>query len=252
VANSYPYPSPEMINKEDPKSFSDQELKDYNSAIKKLDDAHNHGHNTKDGWVSADAHLTDSEKAAFDKYSDNLELNWKAPISNSSPTWDGHDQTYDPNKTYTTNPDGTASGDGTTAPKLPPPVAGGEEGRGDLVVNTKAIADFRSNLTQLQQVLASTQTEVENMPAIKPGYFGLGGTMYRTVIGDSGSPGLQANTSQFLHGTVNTFDKLMTDIDAMVKQYDTAEELSTLSADKLNKAFDDAFTSINNLGNPTT
>jgi hypothetical protein len=44
----------------------------------------------------------------------------------------------------------------------------------------------------------------------------------------------------------------MTDIDAMVKEYDTAEELSTLGADKLNKAFDDAFSSINNLGNPTT
>lgn len=252
MANSYPYPSPELINKEDPKSFSDQELKDYNSAIKKLDDAHNHGHATRDGWVSPSANLTDAEQAAFDKYADNLEMNWKAPISNSSPTWDGHDQSYDPNKTYTTNPDGTPTGDGVTPPEVPAPVAGGEEGRGDLVVNTDAISTFRGNLAKLQQVLATTQTDVENMPAIKPGYFGLGGTMYRTVIGDSGAPGLQANTSEFLHGTVNTFDKLMTDIDTMVKQYNTAEDLSTLSADKLNKVFDDAFTSINNLGTPTT
>jgi hypothetical protein len=248
VSNSYPYPTPEQINKEDPKSFSDQELKDYNSAIQKLDEAHKHGHNTKDGWVSPDANLTGPEQAAFDKYANNLEMNWKAPLSSSDPTWDGGaDKTYDPNKSYTGN------GDGTTNPDLPPPVAGGEDGKGaDLVVNTEAIKTFRTNLGELQKVLATTQTNVENMPAIKPGYFGLGGTMYRAVIGDSGAPGLQVNTSTFLHGTVNTFDKLMTDIDAMVKEYDTAEELSTLGADKLNKAFDDAFSSINNLGNPTT
>jgi hypothetical protein len=245
--NSYPWPTPEQINKEDPKSFSDTELADYNSAIKKLDYANAHTPAGKDR-MAPDAHLTDSERAAFDKYNDDLKLKWEAPISNSDPTWsaDGHDKTYDPHKSY------TGGGDGAAKPDLPPPVAGGEEGKGDLVVNTEAIKTFRGNLSKLQEVLATTQTNVEQMPAIKPGYFGLGGSMYRAVIGDSSLPGLQTNTSTFLHGTVNTFEKLMTDIDAMVKEYDSAEELSTLGADKLNKAFDDAFSSINNLGNPTT
>jgi hypothetical protein len=53
------------------------------------------------------------------------------------------------------------------------------------------------------------------------------------IIGDGGTPGLQGNTTRFLYGTVSTFDKLMTDIDAMVKEYDSAEELSTLSAGRL-------------------
>jgi hypothetical protein len=130
-------------------------------------------------------------------------------------------------------------------------VAGGEEGKGDLVVSTEAIKTFRSNLAELQAILVKTQSNVENMAPIKPGYFGLGGSMYRAITGDKGAPGLQKSTGDFLHNAVNAFEKLMTDIDAMVKQYDSVEEMSTLTAEKLNKEFDDAFKAMGALSSPT-
>ena len=247
--NTYPYPTPEEINKEDPKSFSDQELKDYNSAIDKLEKANNSSSGRAESLgLHKDAGLTDSEEAAFDKYTDDLMYDWKVPLSNSAPTWaqDGHDETYKPSGEYS-----TVKPEDPKEPGLPPPVAGGEEGDGNLVVNTDAIKTFKDNLKKLQDVIGTTQKDVEGMKKIKPGYFGMGGTMYRAICGDKGAPGLQENTATFLHGTVNTFDKLMTDIDAMTKEYVSVDELNSLTAEKLNKEFDDAFSAMGNLGQPS-
>lgn len=247
--NSYPYPTPEQIHKDDPNAYSSHEVDLYHSAHDKLIDANNR---TTPAMANrgqhADAHLTVEEQTAWDKYTDDLMVNWKAPVAGSTPTWqqDGQDPNYHKDTNY------TGLNGGATAPELPPPVAGGEDGKGaDLIVNTEAIKTFRGNLEKLHDILLNTQTKVEAMPPIKPGYFGLGGSMYRAIIGTDGAPGLQKNTGDFLHSTVTTFEKLMADIDKMILDYDTAEELSTLSAEKLNKAFEDAFTAMGNLGSPT-
>jgi hypothetical protein len=252
VAFNYDFPSDtpsaEEINFDDPAAFSNADLANYNSGLEKLKHARPLGGRAGAEGMTQDAGLTPEEKAAVSKYAD-LAPNWQTPEGSTSdqPKWqqDGHDATYKPESNY------TGLGDGATTPEVPAPVAGGEEGRGDLVVNTEAIKTFRQNLGQLQEILAKTQGNVEGMAPIKPGYFGLGGAMYRAIIGDGGAPGLQKNTGDFLHNTVNTFEKLMTDIDTMIKEYDTTEELSTLSAEKLNQAFDDAFTAMGTMSTPT-
>jgi hypothetical protein len=239
--NTYPYPTPEQINKADPAAFSNTELADYNSAIAKLKQPT--GNPRTDLNSPGLDTLTPDERAAYDKYTGTLMLHWKGSVLDSSaPTWQGQDEKYQPDVNY------TGLSDVGTAPDVPPPVAGGEEGKGDLVVSTEAIKTFRSNLEKLQKILATTQSNVEGMGPIKPGYFGLGGSMFRAIIGDKSVPGLQRTTGDFLHNAVNAFEKLMTDIDAMAKQYDTVEEMSTLTAEKLNKEFDDAFSAVGALG----
>ena len=248
--NTYPYPTPEQINHDDPKSFSDAELSAYHSAIEKLTEANNHNNNPN---RTVDAHLTSEEQAAFDKYTQDLELHWQAPPGAVEPDWAGSGQNgqYQEGTTYV-GPNGSpALGETINKPPVPDPVAGGEEGKGDLVVNTEAIKTFKANLGELQKILADVQSKVNGMEPIRPGYFGLGGSMFKAITGSSGAPGLKDNTEQFLHHSVNTFEKLMADIDAMVKEYDTAEELSTATTEQMNKVFEDAFGSYNDLGSPT-
>jgi len=248
--NTYPYPTPEQINKADPKSFSDAELAAYNSALEKLTDANNRTTNPDN---PVDAHLTTEEDAAFDKYTQDLELHWQAPPGAVEPDWTGSGQhsQYQDNTVYV-GPDGSQALDvKINPPTVPAPVAGGEEGNGELVVNTVALNTFRTNLAELQKILVDVRTQVNGMAPIRPGYFGLGGSMFKAITGSSGAPGLKDNTEQFLHHSVNTFEKLMTDIDKMVKEYDSAEELSAATAEQMAKVFDDAFGSFTDLGSPT-
>jgi hypothetical protein len=244
-----PQPNAEQINKADPAAFSNQELADYSSAFAKLKQA-NGGKDPDPDNPYADAGwrtLSQPELDAYNKYTNDLRINWKGPPPDKvAPDWDGRDEKYQPDSNY------TGLSDDGKAPDVPPPVAGGEEGKGDLVVSTDAIKTFRSNLEELQAILVKTQSNVENMAPIKPGYFGLGGSMYRAITGDKGAPGLQKSTGDFLHNAVNAFEKLMTDIDAMVKEYDSVEEMSTLTAEKLNKEFDDAFKAMGALSSPTS
>ncbi|MDT5044055.1 MAG: hypothetical protein QOE51_5040 [Actinoplanes sp.] len=241
-------PTPEQINKYDPAAFSNADLANYNSGFAKLKQA-NGGNDPSPDVYSGDLQgwdkLTKQEQDAYLKYTDDLSQNWKGPPPDKvAPDWDGRDDKYNPDTSY------TGLSDDGNAPVVPPPVAGGEEGKGDLVVSTDAIKTFRSNLEKLQKILVTTQSNVENMAPIKPGYFGLGGSMYRAIIGDK-APGLQKTTGDFLHNAVNAFEKLMTDIDKMVKQYDSVEEMSTLTAEKLNKEFDDAFQAMGTLSKPS-
>ena len=248
--NTYPYPTPETINKFDPAKFSNAELAAYNSAHEKLTEANNRNNNPN---RSVDAHLTTEEQAAWDKYTDDLMLHWQAPPGAVEPDWTGSGQhsQYQENTTYV-GPNGSPALDvKVKPPTVPAPVAGGEEGNGELVVNTVALNTFRTNLADLQKILVEVRTQVNGMEPIRPGYFGLGGSMFKAITGSSQAPGLKDNTEQFLHHSVNTFEKLMTDIDKMVKEYDSAEELSAATAEQMAKVFDDAFGSFTELGSTT-
>ena len=243
--------TPEKINLENPELFSDDELAAYQRADEKFDHSQT---SARGAWTPPD--LTDQEQAAWDKYNGELLPTWKSHwdhVDTVGPPWEqaGKDATYDPGKSYFADGKGEPT---TSAPTVPAPVAGGENAPGgELIVNTDAIKDFQKNVTSLQDLLVSTQRLVEQMPAIKPGYFGLGGGLYRAIIGDKSAPGLKENTAGFLHGAVNSFEKLKKDLDTMVSEYNSAELSSTLTAAKLKDLFEDTSASISNgLGKPTT
>lgn len=132
---------------------------------------------------------------------------------------------------------------------MPPPIkAPGGDGK-DLVVSTTALRRFAANVKILEDLVLAEYRSVSTVN-VRPGTFGAAARISSAV-----QVGLRNDTLGFLRSVAETFGFIRADIDKLVKEFDTAEEWSKLSAQQLNAAFQDSFSKIsgfNEFGNSST
>jgi hypothetical protein len=187
------------------------------------------------------------EDAAFDKYRDLF------------PGWDGHVEKYTDDNIGVTEeefPEGTHHEQPKPGSQDPddvgsvddPPTVPGDDGEGggtDLRVNTEALSLFARNIGLLQTSIDTSLGYVNDVH-LKAGNFGAGYALEKSI---NGGTGLRTDTSNFMRSVRDTIQDIRDDIGVLIVDYDTAEELNGITADKLGTVFTESFGDIGGLSN---
>ncbi|MFI5492928.1 hypothetical protein [Actinoplanes sp. NPDC051859] len=191
----------------------------------------------------------DDAKAARDKY-----MSWKdeyakkeQEVGSALGDNSGY-QSYDPEKDYSNGKvDPKAGNKPEGLPDVPPKE---EVERRAISADQHALLGFKERITTLQDLLKPIRTEINTL-LVTPGSFGAGWNLSSAVNGDGtvatadgvmdADGGLRAKLYGALKRIDNVFTDIKDDVDTVIKQYDTVEELNDLTSDQLNRLFRESF-----------
>ncbi|MEV6694845.1 hypothetical protein AB0M35_25545 [Micromonospora sp. NPDC051196] len=131
------------------------------------------------------------------------------------------------------------------------PFGGVEGNRGGIAVNTEAIAYFCNSLKLIvppgrDGMLATIRQNVGNIRPL-PGKFARAELLRLDVVGSGTSPGLRGQTVDVLGDIETALRAIQEDLQELIKRYDDAEELNSLSVNEFNGAMRGSTGRINNL-----
>lgn len=133
--------------------------------------------------------------------------------------------------------------DTSTLGNVNPPKYDGSGGDGEVTVNTDALRQFSAFLDRLGEPLKTLKTDVDKV-AVHPGAFYQAFHLKNAVHSD---PSLQTNTSKVIAQTLDAFASIKQGITKLIAEYDSAEELNSVSAEDLKKVLSSASTIITKL-----
>ncbi|OLR92195.1 hypothetical protein [Actinokineospora bangkokensis] len=131
----------------------------------------------------------------------------------------------------------------------PPAVPGpGADGGKDTRVNTAALQTFAENMTVLRGHLDKPLADLDGL-FVAPGTFAVANKV-RSAIGggEMGGKGLAKDTHEFIGNLQDALQLVTEAVGRMKTEYDSAEELNSMTSEKLNKNFSDVNSEITGLG----
>jgi hypothetical protein len=199
--------------------------------------------------------FTNKEKAIYDRFTDAY-FDWDKFVATAKGTVDGKGKDvpyegFNPDTDYVHNPDSSF-----TPPAEVKEYKGGDGKGGNFVVTTEAIEHFRRQLD-----LVAPQGEngliwqaIKKLDGIdlKPGTFGkavrIEGVIDGTTTGTTTDGGLKGNTRDFLVNFHEALFDLNTNLGALIREYDSAEEFNKLTGEQLDGVLSEAWGDVQNLG----
>lgn len=199
--------------------------------------------------------FTNKDKALFERYDDAF-WNWDGFKATAQGTVDGKgkDVPYDGFKQDTDYVD--KPGSSFTPPANVKEYKGGDGKGGNFVVTTEAIEHFRRQLDLVAPqgkngLIWQAIKKLDDID-LKPGTFGkavrIEGVIDGTTTGTTTDGGLKGNTRNFLANFHEALFDLNTNLGALIREYDSAEEFNKLTGEQLDGVLHEAWGDIQNLG----
>ena len=131
-------------------------------------------------------------------------------------------------------------------PSVPNPPKPGEGADAGIGVDQNALRTFAGKLKQLQDLVRQIKTDVDGV-TITPGNFGAGFALNAAVNGSANDPengGVKDKLSKSLERINQVLFDIQDDAEATAKQYDSIEDMNSMTADQLNKVFRESFSEV--------
>jgi hypothetical protein len=147
-----------------------------------------------------------------------------------------------------TLPTGSPSDSFEGTDKTPMPAAPSTDGSSgnSIRIDTETLEKFANNVMLLDNVLDLALAELAKVN-IAPGIFGAGTNLYGVYVGKGEAQGLHGNLLAFIKSLKETFYDIKADMDNMVLDYKTTEDIAEMTSDQLEAAFKETFGDIKGL-----
>jgi len=113
-------------------------------------------------------------------------------------------------------------------------------------IDTDVMETFSGNVLKLEKYLNDSLTELGKIN-LAPGIFGAGTNLYGVYVGKGEAQGLHGNVQAFIKSLKETFFDLRADVDTMVSDFKTSEEIAEMTTEQLEAVFKESFGGITGL-----